>query len=124
MWLHECIAEETPNFLRVHDSRHKFSFELYGEAPVQAYGEIRGREFYFRARHDEWHFEVSDADGQLPSDGQAALDGFIRNGEYPNASYMPLREALKIIDRCMNEYIDTSTNDSALDNQTITDDNS
>ncbi|MBL8820347.1 MAG: hypothetical protein JNL58_30265 [Planctomyces sp.] len=124
MWLHEYITEETPNFLRVHDSRHDFNFEMYGEAPVQAFGEIGGREFYFRARHGEWHCEVSDANGQFPSDGGAGCDGFIRDGKYTNASYMPLREALKIIDRCMTEYFDTSTDSSALNNHSISDDNS
>lgn len=124
MWLHECITEESPHLLRVRDTRHDFSFEMYGEAPVQAFGEIGGREFYFRARHDEWSCEVSDSDGRLPSDGGVGFDGFIRNGKYANASYMPLRDALKIIDRCMGEYFDTSTKDSSVDNQTISDNNS
>ncbi len=88
------------------------------------FGEIGGREFYFWARHDEWHCEVSDVDGRLPSDGRAGLDGFIRNGKYSTPSYMPLREALTIIARCMNEYLDASTDGSAVDNQTISDDNS
>ncbi len=105
MGLHEHITEETPDLLRVHDKRNDFSFELYGEAPVQAFGEIGGREFYFRARHDEWSCEVSDAYGRLPSDGQAESNGFIRTGKYPGASYMPLREALKTIDRCIAAYL-------------------
>jgi len=88
---------------------------MFGEAPVQAFGEIGGREFFFRARHAEWSCEVSDAAGELPSDGRAGSDGFIRNGKYSNASYMPLRAALKIIDYCMVEYFESSTNNSALD---------
>lgn len=109
MWLHECITEETQHLLRVHDLRRNFTFEMYGQAPVQAFGEVDGREFYFRARHNEWSCEVSDGAGQLPSDGQAADDGFIRKGKYTNASYMPLRDALKIIDRCMRNYFKTDT---------------
>jgi hypothetical protein len=102
--LHEYIIEETPFMIRVHDPTRDFAFDLGGWAPVQAWGEIAGREFYFRARHTAWSCEVSDTQGNLPSDGQAAADGFIREGEYGNASYMPWPEALKIIERCMNEY--------------------
>lgn len=109
MWLHECITEETSHLLRVHDARHDFAFEMWGEAPVQAFGEVGDRDFYFRARHSEWSCEVSDSNGRLPSDGGAAEDGFIREGTYANASYMPLRAALKIIDRCMSEYFDLNT---------------
>ena len=82
---------------------------MYGQAPVQTFGDINGRDFYFRARHNEWSCEVSDGDGQLPSDGRAADDGFIREGKYTNAGDMPLRDALKIIDRCMTEYFTTDT---------------
>ena len=104
MWLHECITEETRHLLCVRDVRHDFTFEMYGQAPVQAFGEVGGREFYFRARGDQWSCEVSDGHGQLPSDGRASSDGFIREGKHPNAGYMPLRTALKIIARCMHEY--------------------
>ena len=84
---------------------------MYGQAPVQAFGEVGGREFYFRARNNEWSCELSDGQGQLPSDGQASSDGFIRKGKYSNAGYMPLRDALKIIDRCMHEYFTDSNAD-------------
>jgi hypothetical protein len=104
MWLHECITQESPDLIRVNDEMHSFSFELHGWAPVQALGEVGTREFYFRARHTDWSCEVSDSSGELPSDGRATSDAFIREGKCPNASYMPLREALKVIDRCMSEY--------------------
>ena len=76
---------------------------------VQAFGEVGDREFYLLARYDQWSCEVSDSNGQLPSDGQAGADGFIWDGKYTNASYMPLRDALKIIDGCMPEYFNAAT---------------
>ena len=124
MWLHEYITEETQDLLRVHDPRHGFIFEMFGQAPVQAYGEVDGCEFYFRARHNEWSCEVSDKDGQLPSDGIAGSDGFIRIGQYRNASDMPFREALKIIDRCMSEYLSDSTDEFSFDSERINDQDS
>lgn len=108
MWLHEHITEETSSLLCVRDDRNDFSFEMSGQTPVQAFGEIGGREFCFRARRNEWSCEVSDADGQLRSYGRAGPDGFIRRGEYANASCLSLREALKIIDRCMQGYLNSS----------------
>lgn len=80
------------------------SFELYGQAPVQAFGSVLGRELYFRARHDAWSFEVAGSAGNLPLDGYRDSDGFYREGDYPNASYMPLTEAVKIIERSLREF--------------------
>jgi hypothetical protein len=79
-------------------------FEIYGNCPVQAFGTILGRELYFRARHDEWSFEVADCAGNLPSDGFRDSDGFYREGDYPNAGWIPLRKAVAIIERCMREF--------------------
>ena len=77
-------------------------YDLWGQYPVQASGEIRGREFYFRAKHYEWEFEVADASGVLPSDGGEAE--FVRCGKHPDASYMPHDQAAALIDSFLREY--------------------
>jgi hypothetical protein len=79
-------------------------FEVWGDCPVQALGSVLGREMYFRARHDGWTFDVADHTGRLPSDGSWNSDGFYRAGDYPNASWMALRKAVSIIERCLREY--------------------
>jgi hypothetical protein len=79
-------------------------FEVYGNAPVQGFGTVLGRELYFRARHDGWSFDVADHAGRLPSDGSREPDGFYREAEYADASWMPHTEAVRIIARCLQEY--------------------
>lgn len=86
------------------------TFEVYGNCPVQGFGEVLGRELYFRARHGGWSFEVADRAGKLPSDGFRDSDGFFREGNHPNACWMPLHEAVKIIARCLGEYTGVSPN--------------
>src|SRR5262245_22262076 len=80
------------------------AFEVYGNSPVQGLGPVRGRDLYFRARHDGWIFDVADHAGRLPSDGSSGPDGFYREADYPNASWMPHAEAVRIIARCLREY--------------------
>jgi hypothetical protein len=79
-------------------------FEVYGNCPVQGFGTVLGRELYFRARHDAWSLDVADHTGRLPSDGSQNSDGFYREGDYPNAGWMPLEKAVRIIERCLREY--------------------
>ena len=79
-------------------------FEVYGSCPVQAFGTVLGRGLYFRARHDGWSFAVADHAGRLPSDGYFDSDGFYREADYPNAGWMPHREAVAIIERCLRKY--------------------
>lgn len=79
-------------------------YELSGKAPVQAFGNIGDREFYFRSRHNDWDFEVSNELGKLPSDvGEKQL--FYRTSKYKNASYMSFEEAIEIIENCAEEYL-------------------
>jgi hypothetical protein len=91
--------------LRVEAPEYDATFEVYGRCPVQAFGTVLGRELYFRARHDGWSFDVADRDGNLPSEGYRDSDGFYREGVYPHAGSMPLREAVKIIARRLREYV-------------------
>ena len=85
------------------------AFDVYGACPVQAFGTVRGRDLYFRARHEGWSFDVADHAGHLPSDGYRDSDGFYREGGYPDAGWMPLREAVEIIARCLREYVGETT---------------
>jgi hypothetical protein len=80
-------------------------FEVYGACPVQAFGAVRGRDLYFRARHGKWSFDVADSAGNLPSDGYFDSDGFYREGIDPHHGYMPLEEAVAVIAECLREYI-------------------
>src|SRR5262245_3299124 len=77
-------------------------FEVFGQCPVQATGEVLGRDLYFRARHGEWSFDVANADGHLPSDGYSG--GFYREGQYPDAGYMPHQKAVTLIAKCLREF--------------------
>lgn len=80
-------------------------FEVWGAAPVQAFGTVLGRELYFRARHEQWSFEVADHLGRFPSDGFAVSDGFYHEESYPDASDMPLHTAVRLIERCLRRYL-------------------
>ncbi len=81
-------------------------YELGGVVPVQAFGSIGGRDFYFCARHSNWTFEMADDLGQLSSDtGNNAVLSV--EGRNRNAGYMPLDEASKIIEECTKLYLST-----------------
>jgi hypothetical protein len=94
-----------PGRIAASDPDKCIEYEIYGNAPVQGFGTIIGRDIYFRARHDRWSFDIADHKGNLPSDGQADADGFYREGAYANASYMPFETAMQMIDRCLEEYM-------------------
>jgi hypothetical protein len=95
--------------LQVAAPEYDAAFEVYGNCPVQAFGTVGGRELYFRARHEGWSFDVADHAGNLPSDGYRDSDGFYREGGCPNAGWMPLDAAVKIIARCLHEYKGVTT---------------
>jgi hypothetical protein len=78
--------------LRVVAPEFDATFEVYGNCPVQGFGTVGGRDLYFHARHDGWTFDV------------AHSDGFYREAAYPNASWMPHREAVEFIAGCLPEY--------------------
>ena len=81
-------------------------------APVQAEGTIHGKRFYFRSRHEHWTFSVSEdpnvdpVDIQLADQGEASGFFFEEGyGKRPHdASYLPLEEASRIIERCAEMY--------------------
>ena len=93
--------------------------ELQGQfytsnSPVQAWGTVLGRDFYFRSRHEHWEFAVSESPDIDPADlfpdaNRECL--FLREGQYGQgrfaASYMPLDVAAQIIERCAREYAES-----------------
>jgi hypothetical protein len=77
--------------------------------PVQAEGTIEKFPFYFRARHRTWSFSVALDERRDAVDVQSSDQGFYREASYgddeSSASYMPLSEARKIIERCTEEFL-------------------
>lgn len=78
--------------------------EIYGQAPVQAEGTVRGHPFYFRARHDGWSFDI----GPDPIGGTNVI--FSRESDYGEprgfeASWMEHDEALGFLLRCVDEFL-------------------
>ena len=84
-------------------------YDLWGEYPVEALGEVPDREFYFQAKYSEWEFEVADANGVLPSDG--GKPEFVRLGKHFDASHMPHDEAASLIESFLREYAATAAVD-------------
>lgn len=77
-----------------------------GFCPVQGEGFVDGRFWYFRARHDEWRFEVFSVDGRdggmLPGDDKIiwSADGEYE-GDQHNAGWMKFSEAWALIENCI-----------------------
>lgn len=78
--------------------------DIYGSSPVQAYGTVAGRDLYFRARHNDWEFEIANERGELPTD-VGDRNGFVRRGKVKGASDLPYAEAAALIEACVREYL-------------------
>jgi len=76
---------------------------IYGNAPVQGEGTIAGKPFYFRARHGGWSMSIGVGMDKPDADDKDAE--WFREGEWPNASWMPHEDARKLIEQLANEYI-------------------
>lgn len=74
--------------------------ELGGVTPVQGFGDVDGDEFYFRARGEHWSFEVDEAGPR-----HRLIEERWGNGPF-DAGYMPLREADRILERCLMRYLE------------------
>lgn len=87
---------------------------IQGPAPVQAEGTVNGFPFYFRARHDQWTFSISEDPEidpvDIQMDEQGRKHGFFAEGrvggewEYA-ASYLDDNSVRRIIERCASEYL-------------------
>ena len=80
-----------------------------GMTPVQCWGSLSGRGFYFRARWDYWSFQVGE-DGLLPvvsdedeRDLDFLLESSYGDGAY-DAGYMPFEDSRRIIADCIARY--------------------
>jgi len=80
------------------------TFEVWGTCPVQGIGSVAGRDLYFRARERQWTFDIADDCGNLPSDGFANVNGFYRESAYREADYMSHEQAVRIMEKCLEEY--------------------
>jgi len=78
---------------------------ISGYCPVQAEGTVAGNQLYFRARWDEWSFSVSESAEVDPVDIQLPGQGFLREGEHDEASWMAYDDAEAIIRRCAREFL-------------------
>lgn len=82
-----------------------WSGHLSGTCPVQGFGTVQEREWYFRARHETWRFEIYKIDSDppgLPHDTDViwtASDEY--NGSGANAGWMRYSEAWTIIENCI-----------------------
>ena len=95
--------EERSDFKVIKDEAIGLEYEISANGMVQATGELAGVEIYFRAKNQEWIFDIANRDGKLPSDGYSG--GFFKKEKYDNASSMTLNEAVIIIRKCIDEYL-------------------
>ncbi len=75
--------------------------EIGGSCPLQGHGSVDDRFWYFRARHDEWRFEVytKPCDHELPGDDDMVWDMYgSYTGDAHNAGWMKHSEAWVIIE--------------------------
>ena len=92
----------------ISDERLGLEYELTSIGGlVQACGELRGKEIYFRAKYNNWSFDVANEEGMLPSDG--GQGGYYRESKYKDAGNMSMKEAEEIIKDCVNDYMRTNT---------------
>ena len=81
-----------------------------GETPVQSWGTVLGKSFYFRARWKYWRFEVGEYEylHALSDADIEKLDFYIEeeygSGPY-DAGYMPFADSKEIITRSICTYL-------------------
>lgn len=80
-----------------------------GNCPVQAYGDVDGQRFYFRARGDGWQFHVAPTDALIFDADTFYIDRDY--GDWPEAGWMPQHEALGFIVASIAEFRAKPTED-------------
>lgn len=97
--------------IRRGSGRRVSEIEVYGWCPVQGEGWVDGHAWYFRARGEQWSFQVADEPyEEAVSVGWAAhLDGisgwvvrrpWLQESTYA-AGWMPHKHALRLISICL-----------------------
>ena len=77
--------------------------DLGGECPVQGEGTYRGKDFYFRARHESWSLRIDLCPEYYPL--RAAFETWGDYGEEEfDASFMPIEDAVAFIRQGCLEY--------------------
>ena len=74
-----------------------------GNCPVQAYGSVDGRRFYFRARGDSWQFHVAETDDKIFFEDDFYIGRDYGEGPF-DAGWMPENEALGFIVESIAAY--------------------
>jgi hypothetical protein len=75
-----------------------------GFCPVQAEGTIDGVPFFFRARGSHWSIGIGEDPVGIMLGNR---DGWLKLADYgvfPQAGYMSLEEATRIIEECAREF--------------------
>jgi hypothetical protein len=75
-------------------------YDLWGEDPVHALGEIGGREFQFRASAGEWELQIAGYHG-LPPDGDHT--GYAYCGKFSGPA-IAHEEAASLVESCLQEH--------------------
>jgi hypothetical protein len=81
-----------------------------GLCPCQGEGTVDGYEFYFRARHGAWTFNISlDPNHDAVAASLGRCERFHREGDDPTGGYMEPEVARRIIQQCAEEFHETLT---------------
>lgn len=87
---------------------------LEGFCPVQGWGSLDGLHWYFRARWDDWSFEVypTTCEDELPPSETCI---WFTQGGYGNASWMKYSDAWSLIEGAFAAFRSRGTNPGAPD---------
>ncbi len=77
---------------------------LYGFCPVQAYGVIEGKKFYFRARWAHWSVSVYDREEDFMTPDWYYEESYTEMGPL-GAGWMELDDARAFLDRTLQAYM-------------------
>ena len=82
----------------------RWSGTIYGFCPVQGHGSVDNLFWHFRARGEEWRFEVyiESCEGELPGNDKLvwSADGEYE-GDQHDAGWMKFSEAWSLIESCI-----------------------
>lgn len=91
-----------------------FRVEMFDGHSFQAFGDVRGRDFFFHAQGFNWTFEVANDSGKSPADGgfdpegaantEYAASWFCRGTLDKLAVSLAYDEGLAIIQKCVRDY--------------------
>jgi hypothetical protein len=97
----QCDEQEDADWERSGDG---WKGSIGGSCPLQGHGSVGNLFWYFRARHDEWRFEVypTTCAGALPPDETMVWSAEAEyEGDAPNAGWMKYSEAWALIEECI-----------------------